>query len=284
MANYYCLMAGVPDISLQDLQDPQISLQQFREQTEEVITEKDSRLLYYFYLKKDCLNLVRMLKNPDAEINSFGNLSREQLDDLITSARTMNFNVHRYPSFMSIFAREYDYNKDKNGYFPEDVILFEFYKYAMECPNKFIASWYKLNLDLTNMLTAFIARKYGWNVSYFIYGDNNVNEMIRNNNTKDFDLKHEYDYVVDIMKIVDTDDPVDKERLIDAFKWNWLDEATFFDVFSIEAVFAYLCKLEMMERWEMLEPEKGQARFKEIIETLRGEAKVPEEFIRKQIK
>ena len=284
MANYYCLMAGVPDISLQDLQDSQISLQQFREQTEEVITEKDSRLLYYFYLKKDCLNLVRMLKNPDAEINSFGNLSREQLEDLITSARTMNFNVHRYPSFMSIFAREYDYNKDKNGYFPEDVILFEFYKYAMECPNKFIASWYKLNLDLTNMLTAFIARKYGWNVSDFIYGDNNVNEMIRNNNTKDFDLKHEYDYVVDIMKIVDTDDPVDKERLIDAFKWNWLDEATFFDVFSIEAVFAYLCKLEMMERWEMLEPEKGQARFKEIIETLRGEAKVPEEFIRKQIK
>ena len=284
MANYYCLMAGVPDISLQDLQSPQISLQQFREQTEEVITEKDKKLLFFFYLKKDCLNLVKMLKNPEAEIIQYGNLTQEQLEDLITSARTMNFNVHRYPAFMSVFAREFDYNKEKKGYFPEDVILFEYYQYAMQCSNKFIAQWFNLNLDLSNMLTAFIARKYGWNVADYIYGDNNVNEMIRNNNTKDFDLRNEYDYVAEIMTIVDTDDPVDKERLIDAFKWKWLDEATFFDVFSIEAVFAYLCKLEMMERWKLLEPEKGQQRFKQIIETLRGEAKVPEEFIRKQIK
>ena len=159
MANYYCLMAGVPDISLQDLQSPQMTLQQFREQTDEVITEKDRKLLYLFYLKKDCLNLVKMLQNPDAELFSYGNLSHEQLVDLITSARTMNFNVHRYPAFLSIFAREYDYNKDRNGYFPKDVILFEFYNFAIQCPNKFIADWYKLNLDLSNMLTAFIARK-----------------------------------------------------------------------------------------------------------------------------
>ena len=281
MANYYCLMAGVPDLTLDDLEKPQISFDDFRAQTEEVITESDRKLLFYFYLKTDCLNLVRMLKNPEVQLTQFGNLTEEQLKDLITSARTMNFNVHRYPAFMSIFAREYDYNKDKPNFFAQDKILFDFYQFAIQCPNKFISEWYKLNLNLTNMLTAFIARKYGWNVSDYIYGDNEVNEMIRNNNTKDFDLRHEYDYVADIMNIVDTDNPVDKERLIDAFKWNWLDEATFFDVFSIEAVFAYLCKLEIIDRWQHLEPEIGQARFKEIIENLRAEAKVPEEFVRK---
>lgn len=280
MANYYCLMAGVPDISLSEIDNVKITLDEFRQQTDEVITEQDRKLLYYFYLKQDCVNLANMLKNPDCEISRWGNLSKEQLEDLITSARTMNFNVHRYPAFMSIFAREYDYNKDKPNFFPEDIILYEFYQYAMQCPNRFIAEWYKLNLDLTNMLTAFIARKYGWNVSDYIYGDNEVNEMIRNNNTKDFDLKNEYDYVVEIMKIVDCGDPVQKEKLIDAFKWNWLDEATFFDVFSIEAVFAYLCKLDMIDRWEKLEPEKGKEEFRKIIETLRSEAKVPQEFVR----
>ena len=274
-------MAGVPDLTLDDLEKPQIFFDDFRAQTEEVITESDRKLLFYFYLKTDCLNLVRMLKNPEVQLTQFGNLTEEQLKDLITSARTMNFNVHRYPAFMSIFAREYDYNKDKPNFFAKDKILFDFYQFAIQCPNKFISEWYKLNLNLTNMLTAFIARKYGWNVSDYIYGDNEVNEMIRNNNTKDFDLRHEYDYVTDIMNIVDTDNPVDKERLIDAFKWNWLDEATFFDVFSIEAVFAYLCKLEIIDRWQHLEPEIGQARFKEIIENLRAEAKVPEEFVRK---
>ena len=281
MANYYCLMARVPDISLADKENANITLEEFRHQTEEVITEQDRKLLFYFYLKQDCINLVKLLKDPGFVIEKFGNLSLEQLEDLITSARTMNFNVHRYPAFMSIFAREFDYNKDKPNFFPEDTILFQFYQFAMECPNKFIADWYKLNLDLTNMLTAFIARKQGWNVSDFIYGDNEVNEMIRNNNTKDFDLRNEYDYVVDIMKIVDCDDPVKKEKLIDVFKWNWLDEATFFDVFSIEAVFAYLCKLDMIDRWEKLEPEKGKEEFRQIIETLRSEAKVPEEFVKK---
>ena len=274
-------MAGVPDLTLDDLEKPQISFDDFRAQTEEVITESDRKLLFYFYLKTDCINLVRMLKKPEVQLTQFGNLTEEQLKDLITSARTMNFNVHRYPAFMSIFAREYDYNKDKPNFFAKDKILFDFYQFAIQCPNKFISEWYKLNLNLTNMLTAFIARKYGWNVSDYIYGDNEVNEMIRNNNTKDFDLRHEYDYVADIMNIVDTDNPVDKERLIDAFKWNWLDEATFFDVFSIEAVFAYLCKLKIIDRWQHLEPEIGQARFKEIIENLRAEAKVPEEFVRK---
>ena len=41
MANYYCLMAGVPEISLGDLQDTTITLEDFRNQTEEVITEAD---------------------------------------------------------------------------------------------------------------------------------------------------------------------------------------------------------------------------------------------------
>jgi hypothetical protein len=105
--------------------------------------------------------------------------------------------------------------------------------------------------------------------------------MLRTNDSKDFDLINEYDYVVELMKIVEETDPVQKEKKIDVFKWQWLDERTFFDIFSIEAVFAYYCKLEMLERWENLDVEQGKETFRQIIEQLRGEAKVPEEFIRK---
>ena len=123
-----------------------------------------------------------------------------------------------------------------------------------------------------------IARKEGWNVADFIQGENDVTDMILNNNTKDFDLSLQYDYVKELMQIVDCDDPVLKEKKIDAFKWTWLDDQTFFDVFSIEAVFAYLCKMEMLDRWERLDPEKGRETFQQIIENLRSEARVPEEF------
>lgn len=280
MGNYYCLMAGLPDISLEDAKHGH-SIAELKEECADVLSKTDVGLMFYFFLQIDCQNLVRLLKNPDAEIDTNGNFTMEQYVDMITSARELNFNVHRYPQFMSIFAREYKYNKDKAGYFPEDAMMLEYYKYAMECPNKMIASWYKLNFDITNILTAMIARKNGWNVTDYIQGDNEVTEMIRTNNTKDFGLITEYDYVVDLMKVVDESDPVLKEKKIDAFKWLWLDEQTFFNVFSIEAVFAYFCKLAMLERWEKLDVEQGKETFRQIIENLRGEAKVPEEFIRK---
>jgi len=46
----------------------------------------------------------------------------------------------------------------------------------------------------------------------------------------------------------------------------------------MEAVFAYLCKLEMQQRWAKLDPEKGKETFRRIIDNLRSEARVPEEF------
>lgn len=270
------MMAGLPDITLDSKLD--ISIPDIREEIDMNFSDRDKKLIFYFFLENDCKNLVKLLKDPNAEIDPNSNYIMEQYRDLITSAREMNFNVHRYPAFMSEFARNYNYNKDTEGYYPEDELQLAFYEYAMQCPDKMISDWYKLNLDINNILTAMIARKNGWNVSDFIKGDNEVTEMIRTNTTKDFDLSAEYDYVKDLMTIVDCEDPVEKEKKIDAFKWLWLEEQTFFNIFSVDAVFAYLCKVNMLTRWEKLDVEQGQAKFRQIIEELRGEAKVPEEF------
>lgn len=285
-------MAGAPDITMDGGGHAPITLDEFREQCNETLTERDSNLLFFFFLQFDCMNVVKLLKAsksgaPEEDLSAlgvdllpWGNYGIEQYQDLITSARTINFNVHRYPSFMSSFAREYLYNKDKEGWFAEDQMMLEYYRYAMDCPNKMIAAWYRFNFNILNILTALIARKNGWNVGDYILGDNEVNEMIRTNNTRDFSLIGELDYMVELMKIVDTEDPVEKEKRIDAFKWKWLDEQTFMEPFSIEAVFAYFCKLQMLERWEILDPEHGKETFRQIIEDLRSQARVPDEFVR----
>ena len=278
MANYYCMIAGLPDIDLQDSK-PGMSIEDMREQCEEQLTQQDKKLLFYFFLHFDCVNLVKLLKNPEAEIDQWGNFSLDQLRDLITSATELNFNVHRYPAFMSIFAREYAFNKDKAGYFPEDEMAYQFLDYAIRtCPNRMMRRWYKLNLDITNILTAMLARGQGWSIGDFIKGEGEVQEMIRENKTKDFNLSHELDYIPQLMKIVDEEDPVREEKMIDAFKWIWLDERTFFEPFDMTAVFAYLCKLEMQQRWAKLDVEQGKETFRKIINDLRSEAEVPEEF------
>ena len=273
------MIAGLPDIDLQDAK-PGMTVEQMREQCGEQLTSQDKKLLFYFFLHFDCINLVKLLKNPEANIDQWGNFTLEQLQDLITSATELNFNVHRFPAFMSIFAREYAFNKDKADYFPEDEIAFQFLNYAIRtCPNRMMRRWYKLNLDITNILTAMLARTQGWSVGDFVKGEGEVQEMIRENKTKDFNLTHELEYIPQLMKIVEEDDPVRKEKMIDAFKWVWLDERTFFEPFSMEAVFAYLCKLQMQERWAKLDVEQGKETFQRIIDNLRGEARVPDEFL-----
>lgn len=279
MANYYCLIAGLPEIDFSD-SHPGYSMDELVEQLHESLTPWDARLMAnFFFLQRDCKNLVGYLKDPEAELMYQGAYTKEQYKDLVKSAEEMNFNVHRYPSFLSIFAREWAFNKDKKGYFPEDEILYLFYKYAIDnCSNKFVREWYQMNMDINNILTAILARKYGWNIADYIKGEGEVQEKLREENTPDFGLSREMDYMKELIQIADQDDPVKKEKMIDALKWLWLDDNTFFEPFGIESVFAYMCKLEMQYRWANLDVEKGKESFEQIIENLRGEARVPDAY------
>jgi hypothetical protein len=279
MANYYCLIAGLPEIDFSD-SHPGYSMDELVEQLHESLTPWDARLMAnFFFLQRDCKNLVGYLKDPEAELKYQGAYTKEQYKDLVKSAEEMNFNVHRYPSFLSIFAREWSFNKDKKGYFPEDEILYLFYKYAIDnCSNKFVREWYQMNMDINNILTAILARKYGWNIADYIKGEGEVQEKLREENTPDFGLSREMDYMKELIQIADQDDPVKKEKMIDALKWLWLDDNTFFEPFGIEPVFAYMCKLEMQYRWANLDVEKGKESFEQIIENLRGEARVPDAY------
>ena len=282
MASYYCLMAGLPEINFSDPK-PGCDMEEFMEQLHEALVPWDARLMAkYYFMLQDCRNLVALLKDPEADIKYNGNFNKEQYKDLITSAQELNFNVHRYPAFMSEFAREWNFNKDKKGYFPEDEMLCQFYEYAINtCSNEFVRSWYQLNMDINNILTAMLAAKQGWKAGDYIKGEGEVQTMIRENNAKDFIRHIGMDNVQELKKIVEETDPVKKEKMIDTFKWLWLDEQTFFDPFNFDAVFAYMCKLEMQYRWANLDVEHGKARFQKIIDDLRGSAQVPDEYKRK---
>jgi len=72
-----------------------------------------------------------------------------------------------------------------------------------------------------------------------------------------------------------------REKEIDLLKWKWLEEQTFFKTFDIESVYAYLLKLEMIERWVALDKETGDKTFREIVGAMkRGSLNTLNEFKR----
>ena len=280
MSNYYCLIAGLPDVKLSDA-SPRHTIVQLKEELADILESQDARLLERYFLRFDCENMAALLANPESEVDARGNYSSEQLAELIEEARAQDGAVKGYPAFLADFVRDYDSRAGNNKWFARDAVMLAYYDYARKCPNAMMAEWYGLNFNILNILTALIARKQGWTLEDYVQGDGEVVEAIlKQTNQPDFGLGTELDYMKDLMQAADTSDPVEKERQIDALRWNWLEEKTFFEPFDITALFAYIVRTEILERWAILDPEQGRERFTQIIENLRGQAKVPEEFKR----
>ena len=160
----------------------------------------------------------------------------------------------------------------------EDCLAGLYYEYAMRCTNDFVASWFEFNLNTNNVLVALAARKYKLPIASFIVGDTEICQALKTSNARDFGLTTELDYFDQLLKISETDDLVDREKRLDQLRWKWMEDKTFFDYFSIERLYVFLLQLEIIERWISLDKEKGNQMFREIIDSLKGEVRVPSEF------
>ena len=74
------------------------------------------------------------------------------------------------------------------------------------------------------------------------------------------------------------DELVEREKKIDLLKWNWLEDEVFFHYFTIERIFVFLLRLEMIGRWISLDKEKGSELFRQLIQSLKEQVQIPEEF------
>ena len=124
-------------------------------------------------------------------------------------------------------------------------------------------------------------RKYGLDKNQYVVGNNDVAELLLSSNARDFGLGDEYEYLATAQHLVDESDLMVRERKIDALKWQWLDEKTFYVPFDITSIFAYILKLEMIERWLTLDKTAGEKSFREIVGVMKtGSRNALDEFKR----
>ena len=112
-----------------------------------------------------------------------------------------------------------------------------YYAYAMNCGNQFVSSWFEFNLNINNILAALAARKYKMDVSQVVVGKTDVSEMIRTSNARDFGLSEMLEYFEQVLRISEIEELVEREKKIDLLKWNWMEDAVFFQLFYCGADF-----------------------------------------------
>ena len=278
MTNYYCLVTGLPELSLEDGK-LSYTVANFKTEIYPQLSKSDKILLDLFYLKYDNRNLMTLLKDKEASVDaSLGNFSADELLGIIASFKEESAPDKKFPSYFYEFAELYLNTPDEERFGLEDKLYGYYYDYAMKCGNPFVSTWFELNLDVNNILAAMAARKYKMEVAKVPVGTNAVADALRTSNARDFGLADDLEYFEQLVRINDTIDLVDREKKIDLLKWNWMEDNTFFNYFTIEKIFVFLMKLEMIERWISLDKEKGNEMFRQLIGQLKDEVQIPQEF------
>jgi hypothetical protein len=280
MSNYYYLIAGLPDLSLED-NKLKFSLASAKEEIYPQLSASDREVIDLFYLQFDNANVIKLLKDKEATLDPRGLNATEKLSAAIATVKEEGANgLTALPSYMEDFVARYFHSLETNErmLMPEEELSAAYYAYGMKRSNRFVASWFEFNLMLNNILVALTARKYKIDVSSRIVGDTEVAEALRTSGARDFGLSGEVDMLEQIMKIIEGDTPVEREKKIDQLKWQWLENATFFHYFSVERIFAFLVHISLIERWLILDPETGKELFEGMINTLKENVNIPAEF------
>ena len=277
MSNYYYLVAGLPTLSLDDGK-LSYTVENFKSELYPSLSEKDKKLIDLFYLKFDNANLLKCLKDKEAEMDERGNYSGDDLLLLIEAVRQGEAREKRFPSYLYDFVELYIQNSGEEHFVAEEVLAAAYYAYAMGCGNRFVSHWFEFSLNVNNILSAFISRKYKLEVAPRIVGDTEVCEQLRTSNARDFGLGEQLDYMEDLQRIAEMDELVEREKKTDLLAWKWLEDESFFNYFTVERLFVFLLQLEMIERWISLDKEKGSELFRQMIQHLKEEVQIPEEF------
>ena len=278
MTNYYCLVTGLPELSLEDGK-LSYTVANFKTEIYPELSKADKKLVDLFYLKFDNRNLLTLLKDKEASVDTLlGNYSADELLSVIASIKEETAPDKKFPAYFYEFAELYLNTPDEERWGLEDKLHGFYYNHAMKSGNPFVSAWFELNLDVNNILAAMTARKYKMDVARVPVGENFVAEALRSSNARDFGLADDLEYFEQLVRINDTIDLVEREKKIDLLKWNWMEDNTFFNYFTIEKIFVFLMKLEMIERWVSLDKEKGNELFRQLIDQLKDEVQIPQEF------
>lgn len=276
---YHYFIAGLPDFNFESTKLP-FTVEEFKEMLYDELKPSDKKLIDTYFLKYDNDNLLALLKNKDSALNPLGRFQSEDILETIDAIKNeLPVDKKRIPPLYETFIKKWlDEDAQNQGKHWEDLLAHLYMEYGLEVKNSLISQWFELNLNLGNILTAIYAKKYKMDVPSLVVGDNAIAKRIRDNaNLRDFGLSSEVDYFETLQRISEEKDIYERERKIDKFRWEWLDEKITFHYFDIEYIFAYLCKLQILERWVALNAEEGERVFRELIHQLKKEVDIPKD-------
>jgi len=277
--NYYYLVAGLPDLVMED-RKLAFSSAAFREMLQQDVHPQDLKLVSLFYLPFDHLNILSRLYDENPVFDERGNFSTEEVEELTDKKSFETAEGFIFPGYIVQFVEEYFSDEEKpSRVSAERRLTKEYYDHLQSTGNSFLNDYVRHELNMRNVLTALNGRKFDMDVSDDIIGDSDIEHALRKSRTRDFGLANDVDNMEAIIQLHEIPNLLERELKMDTLRWQFLDDATFFNYFTIEKVLAFVIKVFIVERWLSLDAEKGKELFEQLIKDLENSYEFPEEFI-----
>ncbi len=263
---YISLVAGLREYSL-DADVKSLDMKALLEEIFEEFTSSDAwsvRLLYGYY---DCENLVSAFTSG-VNHNALGQLSQEQIGEVL---RGVDDSTKLLPQEVVEVVETYTSKESSDAMSFEKDLLAAYFEACSKSKSRFLRAWSEADRNLRNVAAAAAARNVGRAVADVVVGGGDVVSQLTRSSAADFGLKGEYSYLDGVIAAVsDEQNMLEKERRVDLVRWTLADELSEGEYFSADFVLAYLAKVNIIERWRVLSPERGREMFERLMEELSG--------------
>ena len=275
---YYYLIAGLPDLIPDDKKLAFTSVD-LRDYLRNELHPSDFELVEMLYLPWDHNNLVNLIYKENAEWDERGNYPVLLLEQLADKKQFDGLDKTGLPAYLVNFAETF--HDDEEEFPKQEAIRFlteKWFDYLMNSGNDFVAEFARYRLNMSNIMLAMNGRKHQIAYEDALIGDDDITYALKKSRSRDFGLSNEVNDIENIIQMFETGNILDRELRIDSHFWQFLDESTFFNYFTIERVLAFVQKLFIAERWYRLDKEKGQHLFNQLLNELQSGFEFPEEF------
>ncbi len=269
--NYYCLIAGLPEISPDD-KKLSLSVQELRAYLKDYLTKKEFDTINLFFYPNDNTQILRLLQKQEADPNLQTVFTASQLEDEIQD-----------PIFVPSYLKDYlldlqKEDKPMSNRLPEVELSERYWNFMLSQPNKLVKKYAEFSLNIKNLITALNCRKYHLDIEKEVVGNSYFATQLKTSRAKDFELSDEYPYIDKVLALFEKDNTAEREYRIDMLYWEFLDESTEHKYFTFDNVIAFMLKLMILERWSKMTTEQGKKIFRELLERFKNEFQFDKTF------
>ncbi|MBS0629453.1 MAG: DUF2764 family protein [Verrucomicrobia bacterium] len=252
MKNYYFVAPSLPPLVLG--QAPEITFEELMYRLQLNLSKKDLEQVKVLRLAIDLYNIRAHYSNQP--IDSRGNLNEKELDDALLAEADL-------PQYVFEFLNQFEDVHEKIGHF--FGLLSRFYNEEIAKARGFLKQLLKFQRDVRLVLAALRAKKLKRDVvkefQFEDFTDPLIAHILAQRDMDVYDPPLEYQDLKNKIQAAG-DDPLEQYKAVVSYELDRIEEMTGYPLFSLAWILGYVAKLLLVERYTMLDSNRG----KEIVD------------------